>query len=71
MILSKIDLITKKALISMIFKPPSAHLDKFTDGSNELLDKVPNGVSHIVMGDFNFNALDLSSRNGNFSNFMI
>ena len=38
----------------MVYKPPSAHSDEFTDGFNELLDNVPNGVSHTVMGDFNF-----------------
>ena len=38
---------------------------------NGLFDKVLNGVSHIIMGDFNFNLLDLSSQNGDFLNFMI
>ena len=58
-------------LISMVYKPPSTHLDEFTDAFNELLDKAPNGVSHIVMGDFDLNLLDLSSQNGDFLNSMI
>jgi len=53
----------------MVYKPPSTHLDEFIDGFNELLDKAPNGVSHIVMGDFNLNLLDLSSQNADFLNF--
>ena len=60
-----------RKLMNMMYKPASIHMDEFNDGFNELLDKVPRRVSHIVMGDFNFNSLDLSSEIGDFLNFMI
>ena len=50
----------------MVYKPPSAHLDDFVGGMSQLISKVPSGASHIVMGDFNFNLLDLSSHNVDF-----
>ena len=58
-------------VISMVYRPPSAYLDDFIEGFNDLLTKIPPESSHIVMGDFNFNLLDLSGMNGDFSNFMI
>ena len=53
----------------MLYKTPSAHLEEFTDGFNELLDKILDGVSPRVMGDFNL--LNLSSQNDDLLNFMI
>jgi len=61
----------KKYIISMVYKPPGAHLDDFIEGFNELLAKIPLECSHILMGDFDFNLLDLSGTNGDFLNFMI
>ena len=61
----------KKNIICMVYNPPSAHLDDFVGGMSQLISKVPSGASHIVMGDFNFNLLDLSSHNVDFLNFMI
>ena len=61
----------KNNKISMVYKPPSAHLEDFVGGMSQLISKVPSGASHIVMGDFNFNLLDLSNLNVDFLNFMI
>ena len=51
----------KKIIINMVYKPLSAHLDDFVGRMSRLISKVPSGASHIVLGDFNFNLLDLSS----------
>ena len=40
-------------------------------GMSQLISKVPSGASHIVMGDFKFNQLNLSSNNVDFLSFFI
>ena len=59
----------EKNITSMVYKPPSAHLDDFVGGMSQLISKVPSGASHIVMDDFNFNLLDVSSHNVDFFKF--
>jgi len=65
----EIEFVGKKNIISMVYNPPSAHLDDFVGGMSQLISKVPSGASHIVMDDFNFNLLDVSSHNVDFFKF--
>lgn len=62
----------RKVLISVVYRPPSARLDEFVAGFDELTRLVlSTSMDFFCMGDFNYNLLDLSGDNLDFFNYMI
>ena len=50
----------------MVYVPPGAQLDDFVGGMSQLIPNVRSGASYVVMSNFNFKLLDLSSHNVDF-----
>ena len=62
----------RKIILSVVYKPPSASYEEFTEGFQSLLMIVQKSQQELIcMGDFNFDLLSTGSFNLDFLNFMV